>query len=134
MNSVYSANQAISEDRLEFEKFLADLSAKFVALPPEQLDDEIRNALKRILEFFKIDRCALLRLMPGKTLFQITHNADHNGISPFRIDTPIPVSLFPWIRARVAGRHVRQPAWWAPNGQDCGRFHQFKLQYFRTQP
>ena len=35
------------ENRLEFEKFLADLSARLVALPPDRVDDEIRNALKR---------------------------------------------------------------------------------------
>lgn len=106
MNSVYSAKQVISEERLEFEKFLADLSARFVALPPEQVDDEIRNALKRILEFFEIDRCNLVRLMPGKTLFQVTHNADRNGISPFPIDTPIPVSVFPWISKKLQESEV----------------------------
>jgi hypothetical protein len=45
----------IPEKRLDFEKFLADLSARFVALPPERVDDEIRDALKRVLEFFQID-------------------------------------------------------------------------------
>ncbi len=93
--------RSIPEKRLEFEKFLADLSARFVALPPERVDHEIRNALKEVLEFFQIDRCNLFRLLPGKTLFQVTHNADVNGISPYPIDTPIPVSLFPWISKKL---------------------------------
>ncbi len=90
-----------SENRLEFEKFLADLSARFVALAPEEVDGEIRNALNRVLAFFRIDRCALIRLMPGKTLFQHTHSADLKGISPFPTGTPIPVSLFPWASKKL---------------------------------
>jgi len=90
-----------SENRLEFEKFLADLSARFVALTPEEVDGEIRNALKKVLAFFRIDRCALIRLMPGKTLFQHTHSADRRGVSPFPVGTPIPVSLFPWASKKL---------------------------------
>ena len=103
---VYSVNRenhsplaelTASKKRLEFEQFLADLSARFVALPPELVDDEIRNALKEILRFFQIDRCSLLRLLPGKELFSITHNADTMGISPYPVETPIPVTLFPFF-------------------------------------
>jgi formate hydrogenlyase transcriptional activator len=81
---------------------LADLSARFVALPPERVDDEIRNALKEVLEFFQIDRISLLRLMPGKTLWEVTHNADAAGISPYPIGTALPVSLVPWAYKKLA--------------------------------
>ena len=64
-NKVHLAERSISEKRLEFEKFLADLSARFVALPPERTDDEIRSALKKILEFFQLDRCNLILRVPG---------------------------------------------------------------------
>jgi formate hydrogenlyase transcriptional activator len=100
-DKIHPAERSEPEKRLEFEKFLADLSARLVALPPERVDDEIRNALKEVLEFFRIDRCNLLRLLPGKTLFQVTYNADVNGISPYPIDTPLPVSLFPWISKKL---------------------------------
>jgi PAS domain S-box-containing protein len=103
---VYSVNRenhspstelTASKKRLEFEQFLADLSARFIALPAELVDDEIRNALKEILRFFQIDRCSLLRLLPGKELFSITHNADTMGISPYPVETTLPVSLFPYF-------------------------------------
>jgi formate hydrogenlyase transcriptional activator len=100
-DKVHPAGRSEREKRLEFEKFLADLSARFIALPPERVDDEIRSALKEVLEFFQIDRCNLFRLLPAKTLFQVTHNADVSGISPYPIDTPIPVSLFPWISKKL---------------------------------
>ncbi len=89
-------------ERAEFEKFLADLSARFITLPPEQVDDEIRNALKEVLEFFQIDRISLLRLLPGKTLWEVTHNADAAGISPYPIGTHLPVSLVPWAYKKLA--------------------------------
>ncbi len=75
--------QAAPDMRLEFERLLADLSARLVVLPPERVDDEIRNALKEVLGFFHIDRCNLMRLLPGKTHFLVTHNADVNDISPY---------------------------------------------------
>jgi len=101
-NKVHPSEPSGPEKHLEFEKFLADISARLVALPPERVDDEIRSALKEVLEFFQIDRCNLFRLLPGKTLFQITHNADVNGISPYPIETPLPVSLFPWASKKLA--------------------------------
>jgi formate hydrogenlyase transcriptional activator len=101
-DQVHSSEGVQSQKRLEFEKFLADLSARFVALPPDRVDDEIRNALEKVLEFFQIDRCNLFQLLPGKTLFQVTHNADVDGISPYPIGTPLPVSLFPWTTKKLA--------------------------------
>ncbi|MEW6584278.1 MAG: sigma 54-interacting transcriptional regulator [Nitrospirota bacterium] len=100
-NDVHSA-EGVSEKRLKFERFLADLSARFVALPPERVDDEIRSALKEVLEFFRIDRCALLRLLQCKTLWMITHNADAAGVSPYPIGTALPVSLFPYAYKKLA--------------------------------
>ena len=101
-NQAHSAERSAPEKRLEFETFLADLSAKFVALPPEQVDDEIRNALKKVLQFFEIDRCSLLRLLPCRTQWQVTHNADAAGDSPYPVETSLPVSLVPWAAKKLA--------------------------------
>jgi formate hydrogenlyase transcriptional activator len=103
---VNSENQAgpalqVAPRRLEFEKLLADLSATLVVLAPERVDDEIRNALKEVLEFFQIDRCNLMRLLPDKTHFIVTHNADVNSSSPYPVETPVPVSLFPWVSEKL---------------------------------
>ncbi len=86
---------------LEFEKFLADLSARFVALPSEQVDDEIRRAMKEILGFFGIDRCSLLRLSPDRKSFMITHNAYATGVSVYPVSTPMPVSLVPYASNKL---------------------------------
>ncbi len=94
--------QDASKERLEFEKFLADLSARFVSLHPEQVDNEINNAMKGILGFFGVDRCSLLRLMPGKTLWLVTHNADILGDSPYPVETPLPASLVPYFVRKLS--------------------------------
>jgi len=99
---VHSAERAASKKLLEFEQFLADLSAKFVALPPEQVDDEIRSALKAVLGFFGIDRISLLRLLPCRTQWLVTHNADTAGDSPYPLETFLPVSLVPWAARKLA--------------------------------
>jgi transcriptional regulator with GAF, ATPase, and Fis domain len=100
-----SKAEQLLRERLEFEKFMADLSANFVALPPERVDDEIRNALKEVLEFFHIDRCNLLRLLPGERLFQVMHSADVSGVSPYPIGTPRPASLYPWLIKKLSEQH-----------------------------
>jgi formate hydrogenlyase transcriptional activator len=101
-NEVHPTGRAASEKRLEFEQFLADLSANFVALPPEQVDDEIRGALKKVLQFFEIDRCSLLRLLPCRTQWQVSHNADAAGDSPYPVETSLPMSLVPWAAGKLA--------------------------------
>jgi formate hydrogenlyase transcriptional activator len=91
-----------SEKLLEFEKLVADLSARLVALPSEQVDDEIRRALQEVLGFFRIDRISLLRLLPCRTQWLVTHNADAAGISPYPVETSLPVSLVPWAARKLA--------------------------------
>jgi transcriptional regulator with GAF, ATPase, and Fis domain len=101
-DDIHSSEQSAPEKRLEFERFLADLSGRLVALPPERVDDEIQNALKEVLEFFQIERCALLHLLPGKTLYRVEYNANANGISSPYVGITLPVSLFPWMTRKVA--------------------------------
>jgi len=91
-----------SEKRLEFEKLVSDLSARLVALPSEQVDHEIHLALKELLRFFDVDRIALLRLLPCRTQFVITHNADAEGTSLYPIGSILPVSLVPWAARKLA--------------------------------
>ena len=96
-DKVHPADRPGPEKRLEFEKFLGDLSARLIALPPERVDDEIRDALKKVLEFFQIDRLSLLQLLPDKTSWQAVYISDASGIPPYPIGTALPVSLFPWL-------------------------------------
>ena len=52
-------------DRLQFEELLAGLSARFVNIPSDQVDDEIRKSMKLVLEYFRVERCGMIRSIAG---------------------------------------------------------------------
>jgi len=52
---------------------LSDLSARFVNIPPDRVDAEINHGLRRILEFFQVDRAGLIQSLPDGSGHQITH-------------------------------------------------------------
>jgi len=75
--------QAELEDRLRFETLLAELSARFVNLPPEQVDQEIENALRCLVEALQADRAALGRLTKDGRDFAVTHAFAVPGVATF---------------------------------------------------
>ncbi len=83
-------------DRLQFEEFLSGLSARFVNLPSDRADHEIRDALKLALKFFQVDRCGMLRSIREENSWQITHVAEADEIPPVPAGVDLPISLFPW--------------------------------------
>jgi len=107
---VNSSNQAEPTEpagpgrHLEFVKFLADVSARFVALPPDRVDDEIRRTLKDVLQFFAVDRCNLIRIVPNEGEFRVTHNADVHGVLPYPVGTARPIALIPYFHKTIGGQ------------------------------
>jgi formate hydrogenlyase transcriptional activator len=89
-----------------FEDLLADLSARFVALAPEQVDEEIQRALKEVMNFFGVDRIFLVRLLPGATEWSVTHIADEHGTWPLPRGAVMPVASVPWIAKKYIDREV----------------------------
>ena len=62
------------EERLKFERLLAEMSARFVNLPADRIDSGIEDAQRRICEFLDLDRSSLWQspeMQPGKLL--LTH-------------------------------------------------------------
>ena len=98
------AEEALS-DRLQFEQLLSGLSARFVNIPPDQVDSEIDDGLQKVLELFQVDRCALLQLLPDKSSWQITHIASSDHVPPRPAGVELPRSLFPWAYEKLAKKH-----------------------------
>jgi formate hydrogenlyase transcriptional activator len=94
------------ENRLEFESLLAELSARFVNLPSDQIDSAIEDAERRICEFLDLDQAALWQRRDKiQGDLALTHLFNAHGIiqPPERMD----VSFFPWYRQEMlAGRTV----------------------------
>ena len=96
------AEQEIA-DRLKFETLISELSASFINITTNQIDDAIDRSLKAISEFFDLDRCS------------ISHYAmDTNQLIPYRVYTkgelataPMPLKkAFPWIIGKLENGEV----------------------------
>jgi len=98
------AEEALKE-RLQFERLLSNLSARFINLAPDQVDLEIQSALKQILEFFQVDRCGLVRISPNETLWRVTHVAYASEVPPVPENADLPTTLFPWVYKKIIKRH-----------------------------
>jgi formate hydrogenlyase transcriptional activator len=61
------------QDRLRFESFISDLSARFVKLPSTQVQQEIERALQEVTEFFHAHRCGLLEVSGDRKLARLTY-------------------------------------------------------------
>jgi PAS domain S-box-containing protein len=108
----FEAAQGAKEDkilgeRLQFERLVSDLSARFVHIAPERLDGEIERGLKTILDFFQVDRCGLLRIVPSEGVWFITHGAYSDQTSPVPMGVQLPASINPWAYERLV--YKREP-------------------------
>jgi formate hydrogenlyase transcriptional activator len=94
------------KERLEFEALLSDLSGRFVLVSAEEINRAIEHALKQILEFFQVDRFALIRVLKDKDSWEITHIVQREEAYPLPVNTEMPASMFPWVYAKILGREV----------------------------
>jgi GAF domain-containing protein len=97
------AEEALNK-RLQFEQLISDLSARLINIPFEKLDGEIEHVLKMVLEFFRVDRCALLQVQPGTDTWKITHLASSQFAPPIPLGAKLPRSIHPWAYERLANR------------------------------
>ena len=92
---------------LRFERMISDLSARFVNVPSDQVDAEIELALKKVLEFFQVDRCGLIGISPDGKKVYVTHAVYAEGMKQVAGDIDLSV-LFPWSYEMLIkqGKHV----------------------------
>jgi signal transduction histidine kinase len=92
--------------RLEFETLIADLSSRFIDLPPGDVDREVEDALRRVCELLGVDH-AVLWQWPAGASGRITPTHFHpaqQGPSP---SEPVFVDQYPWyLDEMLAGRTV----------------------------
>ena len=87
------------EERLQFERLLFDLSARFVNLPHQQLDREIEQGLKLIVESLGIDRSSVAQFSADMKTLKVTHTYATAG------EPPMPSVILdkeqPWYTEKV---------------------------------
>ena len=68
------------DESVRFERLLADLSARFVNLPPAEVDREIELSLRQIVETLAVDRSTLMEFSEDETELTITHQWAREGV------------------------------------------------------
>jgi len=83
--------------RVGFERIITTLSAGFVRLGPEEVDEGINRALKIIGEFTRVDRSYVFLFRDNGKITDNTHEWCAKGIEP-QIDNlqGLSVDIFPW--------------------------------------
>jgi formate hydrogenlyase transcriptional activator len=93
------ATSVTVEEQLEFERLVAEVSAKFINVPADRVGDAIRDALRRIGEGLDLDRCTLYRVQPDGMLIDPVSWV-RAGFPP----APAPVAAkenFPWALEKI---------------------------------
>jgi PAS domain S-box-containing protein len=91
-------------ERLTFEKFLSDLSTKFISLPEDQVDVNIEQGLGRIAEFLEMDRVTLFEFSADRTELKSAFSWVGGGVIP--APTIVKAADLPWWRGRLLAGEV----------------------------
>lgn len=87
--------EAAVKERLAFETLIAGLSGKFVNLPSDLVDKEIKEGIRQIVEFLGVDRGGILEFSEDQTELHTTHVYAAAGIEP--VPTVDVADRFPWL-------------------------------------
>jgi formate hydrogenlyase transcriptional activator len=94
------------EERLGFEMLLVEISSRFVNVPADQVDGEIRGAQRRMCEFLDLDRSSLGQVSerePGVLPLTHVHQPEVSAL-PEGLNS---IEFFPWTAQKVlAGQTV----------------------------
>lgn len=87
---------------IEFDTLIATLSTNFINLAPNDIDQEINNALAEIGLFAHVDRSYIFLFAEDQILMDNTHEWCAPGIEP-QIDNlkDLPRAIFPWFMERL---------------------------------
>jgi formate hydrogenlyase transcriptional activator len=88
------------KDRLRFESLISDLSAGFVSIPSNEIENQINKCLRQITEFFAVDRCTLGLFSEDGTQLMRVFEYHVEGVEP----GPVSISKhqLPWYLAQLA--------------------------------
>ncbi len=87
------------EDQLRFETFLSEQTAAFSRVLAADVDREIKQSLRRIVDFLKVDWGSLAEFSPDSQTAQITHAWVAEGAAP--APSAVRLAGLPWVVARL---------------------------------
>jgi signal transduction histidine kinase len=100
--------QEALEERVRFETLLFDLSARFASLPAREINGEVVQGLRRLVEFLGVDRGVLFEFTADACALRPTQSYAAPGVVP--APDLVPAEQCPWYAARLRrGATVRLP-------------------------
>jgi formate hydrogenlyase transcriptional activator len=93
------------QNLLQFERVISELSAHFVNIPRNQVDQQIELSLERLLAFFDLDRAALLKVSQNKQIATVTHSANAPGIAAAPLEINY-AQQFPWHAKKILASEI----------------------------
>src|SRR5262249_3209678 len=69
-----------TSQRVQFERFLFDLSRTFIAIPEESIDANMTQGLARVGAFLEMDRVTLLELSHDREAMTVAYSWSHSGV------------------------------------------------------
>lgn len=95
----------------DFESLIINAAEDVMGAGPDETDEAIENALRRLGEFTGIDRSYLFIVSPESETMTCTHEWCASGISEQRDNlVAIPLSKFPWFMSQMSvGQVVQVP-------------------------
>ncbi len=97
-------SQSALAERVKFERFLADLSANFAAMPTERIAEEIQKGLKLIVKFLKIDRISFLEFFDDQSLLKVAYSYAEPGFEP--VASMVVDGRFPWGLSKLQRKEI----------------------------
>jgi transcriptional regulator with GAF, ATPase, and Fis domain len=116
-NTTSKALNGSFEEGIRFERLISELSAKFISLPANQIDTEIKAGIKLIVEFLNFDWGALSEFSDGGKSLNTTHiysAAEVEMSFPKRLHLRVPAATAILRRGQpiILSRDADIPAKW----------------------
>lgn len=86
---------------MAFERLIAELSATFIDLAPDRVDEHVHQVLARVAEVLDLDRSNVAQRGLDDGVFHFTHQWVREGFQP--VPPSLPEQAVPWIMGRLLG-------------------------------
>jgi PAS domain S-box-containing protein len=91
-------------ERLRFEEMLSSLSARFVNLPPDRLDAEIKRVLESIGKGLNVDRVSVFEISEADQKLHLVHS--HKNTEITAPSSEIQFEQLPWVRQKLSNAEM----------------------------
>ena len=90
----------VASDEVSFQRFLTELSARFIAVPADSVEDEIDSWLKRLVELMECDAGALAEVAENGAIV-VMHSCAAASTPAIPLG-PIHETALPWLTGQIA--------------------------------